>query len=402
MALTVDQKRLKTTKFPPEFDQKVDIDKVEIDLMKKWIAGKITHILGDEDDVVIDTCYNLLEQTRFPNIKEIQIQLTGFLNKECAPFCKELWNLMLSAQESPRGVPKEMLEAKKLELQQEQVNKAAAESRRRQEQDQKDMVDSFRRSERSERGSRGDGGYRGGRGDHDRRERGDFGDRGRGRPFRGERSDRGRDFDRHPPRRDSPSPPPYALRSPLASRAVLTDTGIAGGLLHHAAEVIAMSQVIAVDVDATAAIATMTDPEIAAAPPRQVDQRRLDALVVPRLRTARGQELLFLVAPADLHLQAVRGLPFDARGTHPIDPGLRMGGGPADTRAGLDPNHALTIDRRAGSTLDLSPPSTSRAHHHPGRHPHPQHVVEDAILSRNRPQSLVNGLFPQAMSEVER
>ena len=58
---------------------------------------------------------------RQPNIKEIQIQLTGFLNKDCASFCKELWNLMLSAQESPRGVPKEMLEAKKLELQQEQV-----------------------------------------------------------------------------------------------------------------------------------------------------------------------------------------------------------------------------------------------------------------------------------------
>ena len=65
MALSVDQKRLKATKFPPEFDQKVDIKKVEIDLMKKWIAGKITSILGDEDDVVIDTCYNLLEQSQF-------------------------------------------------------------------------------------------------------------------------------------------------------------------------------------------------------------------------------------------------------------------------------------------------------------------------------------------------
>jgi serine/arginine repetitive matrix protein 1 len=65
MALSVDQKRLKTTKFPPEFDQKVDIKKVEIDLMKKWIANRITTILGDEDDVVIDTCYNMLEQSQF-------------------------------------------------------------------------------------------------------------------------------------------------------------------------------------------------------------------------------------------------------------------------------------------------------------------------------------------------
>jgi serine/arginine repetitive matrix protein 1 len=186
---------------------------------------------------------------RQPNIKEIQIQLTGFLNKECPAFCKALWNLMLSAQESPRGVPKEMLEAKKLELQAEQVgqhvplsarliantclqaNKAAAESRRRQELEESDMIDSFRRSERSERGDRGGGGNRRGRGDFgggrrdDRGGRGDYSDRrggrgdredrGRDRPFRGDRSERGRDdYDRRPPRRGSASPPPYAQSSP--------------------------------------------------------------------------------------------------------------------------------------------------------------------------------------------
>lgn len=65
MAMSVDQKRLKATKFPPEFDKKVDIKKVNIDLMKKWIANKITTILGDEDDVVVETCYNLIEQNQF-------------------------------------------------------------------------------------------------------------------------------------------------------------------------------------------------------------------------------------------------------------------------------------------------------------------------------------------------
>lgn len=139
MALSIDQKRLKATKFPPEFDKKVDIEKVNIDLMKRWIANKITTILGDEDDIVVETCYNLVEQSQFvrrrslrllasvvltfvqPKIKEIQIQLTGFLGKDTAPFCKELWDLMLSAQDSPMGVPRELLEAKKAELQQEQV-----------------------------------------------------------------------------------------------------------------------------------------------------------------------------------------------------------------------------------------------------------------------------------------
>jgi serine/arginine repetitive matrix protein 1 len=51
----------------------------------------------------------------------MQIQLTGFLEKETAAFCKELWKLCLSAQTSPQGVPQELLEAKKLELIQEKV-----------------------------------------------------------------------------------------------------------------------------------------------------------------------------------------------------------------------------------------------------------------------------------------
>jgi hypothetical protein len=56
-----------------------------------------------------------------PNIKVLQIQLTGFLDKDTAKFCKELWTLCLSAQSNPQGVPKELLEAKKLELIQEKV-----------------------------------------------------------------------------------------------------------------------------------------------------------------------------------------------------------------------------------------------------------------------------------------
>ena len=51
----------------------------------------------------------------------MQIQLTGFLDKDTPTFCKDLWKLLLSAQTSPQGVPKELLEAKKMELIQEKV-----------------------------------------------------------------------------------------------------------------------------------------------------------------------------------------------------------------------------------------------------------------------------------------
>lgn len=56
-----------------------------------------------------------------PDIKSLQIQLTGFLDKDTAKFCQELWSLCLSGQDNPQGVPKELLEAKKLELIQEKV-----------------------------------------------------------------------------------------------------------------------------------------------------------------------------------------------------------------------------------------------------------------------------------------
>ncbi|KAI0136519.1 PWI domain-containing protein [Xylariales sp. AK1849] len=164
MAATVDMKLLRATKFPPEFNQKVDMQKVNLEVMKKWIAGKISEILGSEDDVVTELCFNLIEGSRFPDIKSMQIQLTGFLDKETAPFCKELWMLFLSAQASPQGVPKELLEAKKLELIQEklEVEKAAEEARmRRETQERRDReLTDVRHRERRDRGSRG------GRGDN--------------------------------------------------------------------------------------------------------------------------------------------------------------------------------------------------------------------------------------------
>ena len=39
------------------------MSKVKIDVIKPWITKRITEILGFEDDVVIDFCFNLLEKT---------------------------------------------------------------------------------------------------------------------------------------------------------------------------------------------------------------------------------------------------------------------------------------------------------------------------------------------------
>ncbi|KAM7205803.1 PWI domain containing protein [Naviculisporaceae sp. PSN 640] len=122
MASGVDKKLLKSTKFPPEFNQKVDLQKVQVQVVKAWITKRVIEILKNDDDVVIELIFNLLEGGRYPDIKGLQIQLTGFLEGDTPAFCKELWNLLLSAQASPNGVPKELIEAKKNELKQEKVN----------------------------------------------------------------------------------------------------------------------------------------------------------------------------------------------------------------------------------------------------------------------------------------
>ncbi|KPM45448.1 hypothetical protein AK830_g1056 [Neonectria ditissima] len=204
MATGVDARLLKSTKFPAEFSQKVDMQKVNLQVMKKWIASKISEILGNEDDVVIELCFNLIEGSRFPDIKSLQIQLTGFLDKDTAPFCKDLWRLLLSAQGSPQGVPKELLEAKKLELMQEKIeaDRAADDARkRRDELDRRDReVNNMKDRDRRDRGAgRGDTwqGRRGGR-DLDTRGRGGFrrnGDRSRSPTprFRDQRDPYGRD-----------------------------------------------------------------------------------------------------------------------------------------------------------------------------------------------------------------
>jgi len=87
MSSGVDAKFLKSTKFPPEYSKKVDMQKVNIDVMKqyvfppvstccrdgaltggegnRWIAKKVVEILANDDDVVIDFICGMLEEGRF-------------------------------------------------------------------------------------------------------------------------------------------------------------------------------------------------------------------------------------------------------------------------------------------------------------------------------------------------
>ncbi|GAA5896879.1 hypothetical protein JCM5296_002579 [Sporobolomyces johnsonii] len=193
---------LKKMQFPPSFDQKVDMRKVEIAVMKPWIAKKTVELLGFEDDVLIEYINSLLEDTDNPIVdaKNLQVLLTGFLEKKTPAFMEALWTLLLSAQSNPLRVPTELLEEKKREMREREQQEAV---KRR----QAEQLDEVRRREREgragpgggrggfgggERG-RGGGGYGGRGGDRfDDRERGGY---GRGDPggggFQGRERDSG-------------------------------------------------------------------------------------------------------------------------------------------------------------------------------------------------------------------
>ncbi len=83
----------------------------------------ITARLGFEDEIVSSTAVNLFlpDNTSSGSSKvdprRAQLDLVGFLGEqEAAEFAKELWEMMLDAQEAPGGIPRKLLEEKKREL----------------------------------------------------------------------------------------------------------------------------------------------------------------------------------------------------------------------------------------------------------------------------------------------
>lgn len=111
-----DRKLMKQMKFEPCLDQKVDLTKVNIDVLKPWITTKVNNILGMEDDVVINYVFNTFDEPNF-NPKRLQINLAGFLNaRKAREFMGELWGMMLEAQASEDGIPASLIDKKMKEL----------------------------------------------------------------------------------------------------------------------------------------------------------------------------------------------------------------------------------------------------------------------------------------------
>jgi len=126
------QKLLGQLKFSQCFAQPVNMKKVKLDTCKVWVAQRLISILGVEDEVLTSLVFNHLEAEKV-DPKMMQLELTGFLGRNTGPFMEDLWKLLLSAQASPLGIPAEILEQKRAEIQkaQAQAEEAAEILRRR-------------------------------------------------------------------------------------------------------------------------------------------------------------------------------------------------------------------------------------------------------------------------------
>ena len=87
---------------PAEYGTKIYMAKVYRPMIDSWVAQRITEMLGFEDDLVIGTVQALLGKEH-PDPRELQMYLTGFLEKQAQAFVVELWGVLMSAQASKNG-----------------------------------------------------------------------------------------------------------------------------------------------------------------------------------------------------------------------------------------------------------------------------------------------------------
>jgi PWI domain len=138
-------------KYPPSFynySSKLNLKRINKPILQLWITNEITSLLGFEDEIVTNTVINLFGLSTLDNVasnaddnnnissqqmnemidpKQAHVVLSGFFNDDVAfQFCIKLWDYMIDASQQATGIPRQIIEAKKLQLQQEKEQQALA------------------------------------------------------------------------------------------------------------------------------------------------------------------------------------------------------------------------------------------------------------------------------------
>ncbi|OBA18054.1 PWI domain-containing protein [Metschnikowia bicuspidata var. bicuspidata NRRL YB-4993] len=104
------------------FNVLVDVSKVSMSVIKQWMVKYLEEHLPD-DDVAVEFIYELLvgAENNEPEIRVIREQMNDFLGKDTSrAFCLELWQLLLSAQESPDGVPQQLVDDRTAQIEKDE------------------------------------------------------------------------------------------------------------------------------------------------------------------------------------------------------------------------------------------------------------------------------------------
>ena len=72
-------------------------------------------MLGFEDEIVIGLVINSLSDKAL-DPKQLQLDITGFLEKQTPKFVEELWTLLVEAQANKHGIPQQFVDSKKQQL----------------------------------------------------------------------------------------------------------------------------------------------------------------------------------------------------------------------------------------------------------------------------------------------
>ncbi|SIO73885.1 PWI domain-containing protein C825.05c [Babesia microti strain RI] len=194
--LAVQEKELlETNKWSSVFKKQVYLSKVRIDVLRPWINKRINELMGIEDEILVEYIMTQLKEAlqnestkdlseiKLLDPKLLVVNITGFMAKKAQPFVAELWEHMLSAQETEHGVPTGFIQDKKQEIEmlkqksqlldselarQKEVKKESALEQIARGKDRNESTDKYRRQNNREYYLRRKDSYRSGRRYRDR------------------------------------------------------------------------------------------------------------------------------------------------------------------------------------------------------------------------------------------
>lgn len=112
-----DKKLIEKIDFPPEYSTQINKNKLNLEIIKSWVDKKLTDILGFEDECLCSYIINLIDEyEEYIDPKKIHYAITGFLDNKTYTFMQDFWKLLISAQKTPDGIPRELIEEKKEEI----------------------------------------------------------------------------------------------------------------------------------------------------------------------------------------------------------------------------------------------------------------------------------------------